>query len=198
MMTKRIVLFALLSMLAVGQASADGNEWIAEGDLALEKNEPGPAIGYYTQAIDSGDLSDAELRDAYWGRAVANFDKNLDDLHIDHSDRIDGFENCIEDLETARSYGKQMNADFYMKRGQCSEQIGLKNEAITAYLKVLDLEASERDRALSIYSLGNLYRGQGVMDKAVLYFGKCADGDPASRVTKGCQRELNKLTSGAE
>lgn len=197
-MTKRMVVFALLSILAVGQAAADGNEWLTKGDLALEKNEPGPAIGYYTQAIDSGDLSDVELRDAYWGRAVANFDKNLDDLHIEHSDRIDGFENCLEDLEVARSYGKEMDADFYMKRGQCREQVGLKDEAITAYLKVLDLQASERDRALSIYSLGNLYRDQGVMDKAAFYFGECADGDPASRVTKGCQRELNKLSSVAE
>ena len=197
-MSKQIVMLMLLSLLNVTEASAAGNEDLVKGDLALEKNEPGPAIGYYTQAIDSDELGQAELRDAYWGRAVANFDKNLDDLHIEHSNRVDGFENCIEDLEAARSYGKEMDVDFYMKRGQCSEQVGLKNEAITAYLKVLDLEASLRDRALSIYSLGNLHRDQGAMNEAALYFGECADGDPASRVTKGCQRELNKLTAVAE
>lgn len=174
-------------------ALADGRGHLIEGDLALEKNEPGPAIVHFTQAIESGDLTDDEFGDAYWKRAVANFDKNLDDLHIDHSDRIDGFEDCLDDLESARSYGKELDADFYLKSGQCREYIGLKEEAITYYLKVLDLETTDMNRGLSLFSLGLLYRDLGSPEKAVFYFEACSSGDPASRITKGCQRERQKL-----
>jgi len=191
------IMLMLLALMPFAEAFADGRGHLTEGDVALEKNQPGPAIVHFTQAIESGDLTDAEFRDAYWKRAVANFDKNLDDLHIDHSDRIDGFEDCLADLESARGYGKEVDAAFNLKGGQCREYVGLKEEAITYYIKVLDQEATDMERGLSLYSLGLLHRDLGAAEKAAAYFETCAsEADPASRIAKGCKRELQKLAAG--
>jgi tetratricopeptide (TPR) repeat protein len=197
-MKKIITILLTIQLLVLANASANGRDDLAKGNSALDKNEPGPAIGYFTQAIESGDLADAALGDAYWKRAVANFDKNLDDLHIEHSDRIDGFEDCMEDLDSARSYGKAMDAGFYLKSGQCREYAGLKEEAISYYLTVVDMDTTEMNRGLSLYSLGLMYRDTGSADEAELYFGKCAsEASPTSRIAKGCQRELQKMTAEA-
>ena len=197
-MRKIITILLTIQLLVLADAAANGRDDLAKGNAALDKNEPGPAIGYFTQAIESGDLADDALREAYWKRAVANFDKNLDDLHIEHSDRIDGFEDCVKDLDSARSYGKAMDADFYLKSGQCREYIGQKEEAIGYYLKVVDMETTEMNRGLSLYSLGLMYRDTGSADEAEIYFGKCArETDPTSRIAKGCQRELQKMTAEA-
>jgi len=191
----RLILFSIL-LLSLTSASADGRDDLANGDAALDKNEPGPAIGHFTRAIESGDLRDEQLGDTYWKRAIAYFDENLDDLHIHHSDRIDGFESCLENLDAALANGKQANADFDLKSAQCREYVGLKEEAIGYYLKVLDQDTTTMNRGLSLYSLGLLYRDLGSTDDAELYFGKCTnESDPPSRIAKGCQRELKKMSA---
>lgn len=189
----------LLPALAIAPALADGQAHLASGNQLLEENKPAEAIAHYSQAIESGDLSQDDLAQAHWKRGVAEFDHNLDDLHIRHLDRIDGYENCLADLEKAVSYDVSLNAEFHRQRGQCREYVGPREDAIPDFLAVLDLEEKGRNRSLAVYALGILYKEQRDAVKAQFYLNNCiANGDPESRMTKGCARELDIVTSQGE
>ncbi len=136
-----------------------------EIESARNANEPGDydlAIQHYTNAINSGELSDDVRGTALFSRGKAYGDQGL-------------YDEAIRDYSAAIRPNSD-SASYFNNRGLDYANNGLYDEAIRDYDEAIRLDP---DYALAFNNRGNAYRRKGLYDEAV------RDYDEAMRITPG-------------
>lgn len=128
-----VILFLAIVVLTDG-ASAGGLDDAIAGRSALQRDRYDEAIGLFTRAINSAELTPRDSAGAYYGRGSAYAEKNAYDLAIaDFSETIrilPDYSPAYYNRGTAYTYAKQ----YEMAERDLSRAIALKPDYQNAYV----------------------------------------------------------------
>jgi tetratricopeptide (TPR) repeat protein len=182
-----IVMFSLSLMVCLSSPVwGSGLDDVKAGDAAWVRKDYGEAIGFYTKAIESGELSRKDLKRAYDHRGFAwgergNLDKSIADytkvIEIDPKDTAaynvrggawmekGGYDQAIADFTMAIEIDRKY-FHAYNNRGIAWRCKGDYDKAIADYNKAIEIDPS----AATYFNRGNAWADKGDYGKAIADF----------------------------
>ncbi|MEW6263022.1 MAG: tetratricopeptide repeat protein [Thermodesulfobacteriota bacterium] len=157
----KLVGAGLMMILLSLQAQAGGMDDYLAGREAAKNRQMDEAIKLYTKAIDSGELKEKDLAQAYNSRGNAWFDKgDLDQAIADYTRAIEA---------------DPKNGYAYYSRAFAHDHKGQADKAISDFTKAIEINPRDAD---SYFGRGNAWFDKKDLNKAIADFSKAVEFNP--------------------